>query len=38
MNDYFTHNGFLKQNLDSYTSSLKIISVMKYYGFEEPDY
>ena len=38
MNDYFTSNSFLKQNLDSYTSSLKIISVMKYYGLEEPDY
>ena len=38
MSDYFTYNIFLKQNLDSYTSSLKIISVMKYYGLEEPDY
>ena len=29
---------FLKQDLDFYDSSLKIISVMRYYGSEEPDY
>ena len=37
-NDYFICNRFLKQDLDFYDSSLKIISVMKYYGLEEPDY